>query len=231
MVDMKFELSPYNRNITDEELISDLRKVAEANDGNVSERVYDANGRFNFGTIIKRFGTWNRAVIAAGLEPGVIQDISDEMLFENLEEVWIHLGRQPKSREIIAPLSRFHVATYERRFGGWRMALEKFVEVANSTYDDDQMEPEVVSPGETITATTKEYRHKTKRDVNWRMRFQVFARDKFKCISCGRSPAKDPEIELHADHIIPWSKGGETIIENLQTLCSVCNLGKSNIEI
>ena len=43
------------------------------------------------------------------------------------------------------------------------------------------------------------------------------------------SRAKGDNIELHIDHIIPWSKGGETVLENLQTLCSDCNLGKSNI--
>jgi 5-methylcytosine-specific restriction endonuclease McrA len=31
------------------------------------------------------------------------------------------------------------------------------------------------------------------------------------------------------DHIVPWSKGGETILENLRTLCSKCNLGKGNV--
>lgn len=71
--------------------------------------------------------------------------------------------------------------------------------------------------------------HKTSRNINLRLRYQVLKRDNFKCVICGRSPAKDPNIELHIDHIIPWSKGGETIIDNLRTLCSDCNLGKSNI--
>ena len=31
-------------------------------------------------------------------------------------------------------------------------------------------------------------------------------RDNFKCCLCGASPAKDPSIELHIDHIIPYSK-------------------------
>lgn len=54
-------------------------------------------------------------------------------------------------------------------------------------------------------------------------------RDNFKCCACGASPAKAPSVELHIDHIIPWSKGGETTIDNLQTLCSKCNLGKSDL--
>ena len=54
-------------------------------------------------------------------------------------------------------------------------------------------------------------------------------RDNFKCCKCGKSPAKDPSVELHVDHIIPWAKGGETVLENLQTLCSDCNLGKSDL--
>ena len=71
---------------------------------------------------------------------------------------------------------------------------------------------------------------KTRRDPDVRVRFEVLKRDNFKCCSCGASPAKDVSVELHKDHIIPWSKGGHTIYENLQTLCSKCNIGKGNIE-
>ena len=71
--------------------------------------------------------------------------------------------------------------------------------------------------------------HRTQREPGMRLRFEVLKRDNFKCCACGASPAKDPAVELHIDHIIPWSKGGETEAENLQTLCSVCNLGKSDI--
>jgi 5-methylcytosine-specific restriction endonuclease McrA len=77
--------------------------------------------------------------------------------------------------------------------------------------------------GETTT------RHKTKRSINWRLRFLVMRRDNFKCKICGISPAADPKIILHVDHIKAWANGGETVIENLQTLCSVCNIGKSDL--
>ena len=69
------------------------------------------------------------------------------------------------------------------------------------------------------------------RDPSPRLRFEVLVRDKFTCRFCGASPNKDPSVTLHIDHIIPWSKGGKTTISNLQTLCSTCNLGKSDIII
>ena len=69
----------------------------------------------------------------------------------------------------------------------------------------------------------------TSRKISDKLRYQVLKRDNFKCCACGASPAKDSSIELHIDHIIPYSKGGETSIDNLQTLCSKCNLGKSDM--
>ena len=68
------------------------------------------------------------------------------------------------------------------------------------------------------------------RVISDKLRYQVLKRDDFKCCACGASPAKDPAVDLHIDHIIPWSKGGETTLANLQTLCSRCNIGKSDSE-
>ncbi len=34
--------------------------------------------------------------------------------------------------------------------------------------------------------------------------------------------------EMEGDHIVPWSKGGKTTIENLQMLCRLCNNTKSD---
>ena len=68
------------------------------------------------------------------------------------------------------------------------------------------------------------------RAISDKLRYQVLKRDNFKCCACGASPAKDSSVVLHIDHIIPWSKGGATSLENLQTLCSRCNMGKSDSE-
>ncbi len=55
-------------------------------------------------------------------------------------------------------------------------------------------------------------------------------RDGFRCRACGSSPAKRHAVSLQVDHVLPWSRGGETIFENLQTLCETCNIGKSDLE-
>lgn len=34
--------------------------------------------------------------------------------------------------------------------------------------------------------------------------------------------------DWHCDHIVPWSKGGKTTVENGQVSCSACNLSKGN---
>lgn len=80
-----------------------------------------------------------------------------------------------------------------------------------------------------VRKTNKKKNNTTTRVISVKLRYQVLKRDNFKCCACGASPATTPNLELHIDHIIPWSKGGKTIIENLQTLCSKCNLGKSDL--
>ena len=58
------------------------------------------------------------------------------------------------------------------------------------------------------------------------LRYDVLKRDNFKCQICGSS--MHDGVKLHVDHIIPISKGGKTVLNNLRTLCDRCNMGKSN---
>lgn len=134
-------------------------------------------------------------------------------------------------------ISKYSVGTYEKRFGGWQKALEKFVEYINAEENEYEPAPiEGLEPSNCQRTTSNNTielaptsKHRTPRKINLRLRFKVLSRDKYKCCACGASPAKDPSVELEVDHIIPWDKGGETLIENLQTLCHDCNLGKSNL--
>lgn len=58
------------------------------------------------------------------------------------------------------------------------------------------------------------------------VKMDVWKRDKGRCVKCGSN------INLHYDHIIPFSKGGSsTTAANIQLLCARCNLKKhDNIE-
>ena len=60
------------------------------------------------------------------------------------------------------------------------------------------------------------------------LREYIKQRDHYTCQICGDSVYKNPDIILEIDHIIPVSKGGETVEYNLQTLCRTCNRRKSN---
>lgn len=56
------------------------------------------------------------------------------------------------------------------------------------------------------------------------LRFAVLRRDRFCCVLCGSSAARG--AILHVDHKFPKALGGHTSLENLQTTCEMCNLGK-----
>ena len=58
------------------------------------------------------------------------------------------------------------------------------------------------------------------------IRWHVFQRDTWRCVSCGRT--SHDGVILHVDHIVPRSLGGTDTIDNFQTLCDTCNIGKSN---
>jgi len=70
-------------------------------------------------------------------------------------------------------------------------------------------------------------KHKTRRFPSERLKVQVLMRDGNKCRLCGIIVTG---ANIHFDHIKPWSKGGETVLENLQVLCELHNLAKGTLE-
>lgn len=215
-----FELSRVSgQPVSDAELLDDLRRVAASiGKSTVGQKEYRRIGRYDDSTTSRRFGSWNEALRAAGLDISNVVDLGDEELFENILMLWQHYGRQPRRRELALPPSRISQSPYLRRFRSWTGALESFVAYANANESGAAPEGDV-SP-------TREGGRRTSRDPSLRLRFKVLQRDRFACRSCGASPATNVGTELHVDHITPWSKDGETVVENLQTLCSRCNLGK-----
>jgi len=217
---MKFEYHEHHSKLDKNQVIADLKRVSKVlGRDSLSMKEYDDQGEYSSSAVHRRFGSWNIALREAGLNCRNEFHTEEEM-FQNLENVWIRKGRQPRRSEMNdKSISVISSGTYLRKFSRWSNALKSFVGYINAV--DDAQTP--------IGSTLNTKQHKTSRDINLRLRFKVLQRDKFKCCSCGASPAKNPGVELHVDHIVPWSKGGETVLENLQTLCSKCNGGKSNL--
>ena len=221
----QFRVKLRKRNITEDELIDDLKHcAAELSKSSLTSVEYAAKGSFGVNTFLRRFKSWNLALEKAGLNAPNRQNVSEVELFENIANVWVSLGHQPYGRELdkALGLSDFSLGTYENRFGSWNKALIAFEDFINSGVMTDVKS--------SIPSALKPNIKRTPRKVNWRLRAQVLIRDNCICQMCGASPAKNPNVQLHADHIKPWSKGGETIIENLRTLCLKCNIGKSDLD-
>jgi hypothetical protein len=222
---LEFKLNLNTKHNSEQDLLDDLLRVQNINEIYISKTKYNDFGKFSSGTIERRFGTWNKALEKAGIEINQKQNIKDEDLFRNLEDVWIKLGRQPKYEEIKKPLSKYSNMPYHRRFGKWNDTLNTFVQYINSDIleQNENLEENTIENND-----NKIFKHKTKREISDRLRFRILMRDSFTCKSCGKSPLTELNVELHVDHINPWSKGGETTTENLITKCKQCNLGKGN---
>jgi 5-methylcytosine-specific restriction endonuclease McrA len=212
---VEFKLRLDARHFSKDELLADLREATHrAGKTTIGQREYLEHGKFSCKPFINRFGSWNKAIEAAGFVVTVDRNISDEMLFENLERVWITLGRQPSYGEMQKPLSQYAVKTYRNRFGGWIEACKAFIRFKKS-------DPEFA----------KILRKKTvanPRSINEKLRLRIFKRDNYACVICGKSPATHHGTILHIDHMIPVSKGGDNSAGNLRTLCDKCNLGRGN---
>ena len=63
-------------------------------------------------------------------------------------------------------------------------------------------------------------------DFTLEQKEEIFKRDNYRCVICGRGPQNG--YEIHADHLIPKDLGGKAEISNGQTLCSIHNFRKKN---
>jgi Homing endonuclease associated repeat/HNH endonuclease len=215
---MRFKIEEFNRNVPDDDLLSDVRRVATTlGKDKLTTREYNDHGKYHVTTLTQRFSSWFNVLDRVGLKHTRNLNISNNDLFENLVEVWTKLGRQPRYNDLIPGTSRYSSDTYARRFRTWHGALLSFSDWANS---EQRLEPN-------LNPTDKSQGRRTPRNINWRLRAQILMRDGAICRLCGARPTDG--IRLHVDHILPWSKGGETLIENLQILCEKCNVGKSDL--
>ena len=217
---MDFVISRFkNQKVETADLKNDLLYVAKKINKSPTIAEYNANGKYESTVYKRRFGSWNKALETVGLKTNN-KFYTEEELLNNLLSVWVKLYKQPSRRDMNnKSVSSISSGTYLSFYGTWLNALNACVNYANNH--------ETTEIKETTDCCNKNRR----RDFNLRERYLIMKRDNFKCCKCGRSPATTPGLELHVDHIKAWAKGGETTIDNGQTLCSDCNLGKSDLDL
>ncbi len=204
--------------ITNDDLLQDLVvTINRLGAKSLTMKEYDDNGIYNSSTIVRRFGTWNEALNLIDKPYNCIAHTNEEIM-DNIRDVWLTKGEQPTRRDMDnKKLSKISSGTYVRKYGSWYKALDEFV-----VYMSDK-ELDINN----VTNLESKCKHKTKREPSNRLKVQVLMRDGNKCRLCGVK-CNDGLHNIHFDHIIPWSKGGETVLDNLQVLCSNCNLAKGN---
>jgi hypothetical protein len=144
---MKYELELRKRNVSDEDLIQDVKDVAIRTGRNtVTLAEYENFGKYHPSTLQRRFGSWFHVLDIAGLKASRSKlNAPEEDLFSNINDIWIYLGRQPKYDEIKKPLTKYSAKTYENRFGSWNEALEAFIayiDIEKENLEEGYIKPE-----------------------------------------------------------------------------------------
>ncbi|MFA6499150.1 MAG: HNH endonuclease [Desulfurivibrionaceae bacterium] len=218
-------IAPRFKVLSRDQVIQALRRFASENPGvPVAQENIAARLGFHKSLLSRRCGKWGDLLAEVGIPPVPLgRRYTDEECFENILALWTHYGRQPHFGELKHPPSTVGPKAYILRWGGWRAALSAFVKQINEP-SAPFIEPTSSEPIPTSQESTAP--DVPSRSIPLALRYKILSRDKFCCVTCGASPAKDVSVELHVDHIFPWSRGGKNVEENLRTLCLKCNLGK-----
>lgn len=218
---------------SEDDFFQDLRDVAtRLGAETVTIGEYRIHGRYNDSHMVKVYHSWDVILKKAGLNStkyriGKGKQISDVELFKEMQRVWDEIERQPKVKDFHNGLFKFSLNSYCRRFGSWQKSLEAFVNWIDDNFEED-IEDEIEHLNSIEIKRQPYSSNRGTRNISLALRLKVMERDGYMCVKCHANRQTNPEVKFHIDHIIPWSLGGKTELDNLQLLCSKCNLKKNN---
>lgn len=211
---MEMIIKKYN-GFTDNEIIEDFNKIKnQLNKETITFKEYHENGgKYGMKAIRLHFKSYTEFLKQLGLPLNYIgKPISKYEILDIVIDLWNKKGSQPTLQDFCNTNHTKKIII--SNFGTWMNCLNEAILYAKS--HNKQIY--------TI------YKHTTSREISKGLKYDIMKRDNFKCVICGRTPANVPGLTLDVDHIKAWTNGGETIPENLRTLCSDCNSGKSSKE-
>jgi len=149
---------------------------------------------------------------------------------------------------ISAMIEKFDLTNREGQIRDWFLGFEQYRR-ENIQLPEDQVHPEIVTYREKTSHSTDavdslQWRHDhlmtrllealptleqrdSQRNFTHEQRLAIYRRDAGKCqlkLKC--DGIRCDWDNWHADHIIAWTRGGKTTVENGQVACPECNLAK-----
>ena len=161
-------------------------------------------------------------------------------------ELGVTLGKDSAARSVRVPLhagiSHHDSLTAPVLLGGGRLVYfrnrlfrcerppvtpseheEVLLRVKKAVYDEENEVAQLRAAVANCEAASEFAQLGTRREpISDEVKMVVWARDGGACVRCGSKQ------NLHFDHVIPVAKGGGNIANNIQVLCQICNLRKSD---
>ncbi len=172
----RFDSSSFKKD--QEEILEAIRATANKLQKDVlTLQEFEAHTDIGGGPIRRIFGSWKKALTAAGLGQSALgKRYTDEECFENMLSVWTHYGRPPQHDEMNRAPSVVGSKAYVRRWGTWRKALAAFVQRVNSEpIESQQVAHQQPEQSEAVSSEPK----RGPRDVPLALRYYVLKRDAF----------------------------------------------------
>jgi hypothetical protein len=119
-----------------EALLAELRRVAPlVSSPFLTKTAFDQHSKVHSSTVRERFGSWQQALVKAGLESRSAQStdalktinrrFTDDQLLAELRLVSGKIDGKPLTQELFNEHARMNAATIRQRFGGWAKALKR----------------------------------------------------------------------------------------------------------
>jgi hypothetical protein len=208
-----------NTYVNETEVVRELRRVANKLGESPSQPQYNEHGQYSHQIAYERFGSWNAALEAAGLETERDDRTPNEKLLASIRAVAETVDGVPSQTDYHEH-GEHGVSVLQRRFGSWSQAVK-----------EAGYEPRTVGPacGEENPAWAGGYGDYY--GPNWNtQRERALERDGHECAACGCSEQEHREewgagLEVH--HIRPARLFDDfermNRLENLVTLCMPCH--------
>lgn len=165
--------------------------------------------------------------LAAKEDKSIEDYIAEHQHDANANALWLYFQQVISWVKVVFPKYRKEMkglpwGIYFNKYGNNAYDSNAFEERIKALMEDEEVTSnkgiyEYLLSGNEKTLSLRAFPDKIKR--------AVYEKQNGKCAFCGQA---FPIERMQGDHIVAWSNGGTTVIENCQMLCAQCNGTKSN---